>query len=137
MGGFGLRLPRASLSPWSLPSVQRFSAAVKESAFKPPRYRCSLALPEKVTEEQTVRGWKLSDFATPRGFGDCRWAGTVWNENKGRGLGRELGNGRLGRGLNAQTPRGSPPRHLAVGSACDLTWAQASLPSAPRPAVTK
>lgn len=86
---------------------------------------------------QTVRSWKLSDFATPRGFGDCRWAGTVWNENKGRGLGRELGNGRLGTGLNAQTPRGSAPRHLADGSACDLTWAQASLPSAPRPAVTK
>lgn len=86
---------------------------------------------------QTVRSWKLSDFATPRGFGDCRWAGTVWNENKGRGLGRELGKGRLGRSLNAQAPGGSAPRYLAVRSACDLTWVQASLPSTPRPAVAK
>lgn len=30
------------------PPVWRFSAAVKESAFKPPRHRCSLPLPKKV-----------------------------------------------------------------------------------------
>lgn len=40
-----------------------------------------------------VRSWKFLGLTTPRAFGGCRWAGTVCNENPGRG-GRELGNGR-------------------------------------------
>lgn len=53
---------------------------------------------------QTVRSWKLSDFATPRGFGDCRWPGTVWNGNKGRGLESDLENGLLDGTLNGKLP---------------------------------
>lgn len=40
-----------------------------------------------------VRSWKFLGLTTPHAFGGCRWAGTVCNEDPGRG-GRELGNGR-------------------------------------------
>lgn len=59
------------------------SVSLQRRAFKAAPYRCSLPLPKIVIKEklQTIRSWKLSDLATPRGFGGCRWAGTVWNEN--------------------------------------------------------
>lgn len=45
---------------------------------------------KKKKKMQTVRSRKLEDLATPR---DDRWAGAMWNENKGRGWGENWGMG--------------------------------------------
>lgn len=92
MGAFGLRLPPPG--PLGVcPPVRRFSAAVTESAFNPQATLASALAKKKKKSDQGTNKSKLfvagnlMDFATPRGFGDSLWAGTVSNENKGRGGG--------------------------------------------------
>lgn len=140
MGDGGSRAPVPSRLPLPVEFVFQFGVSLLQSRKAHLKSHATVALCPcqrviKGKKIQTLCSTKLSDLAPTCGFGDSRWAGATWNENKGRGLGENWGMGdyRKNGRVHTQAPRGPGPRHLTAPSACNLTQAQASLPVTARP----